>query len=62
MKDNKIICAALVALGLVCLGWFINAGIDNFANKYRKVNVKGLAEQKREDVYHNISHHEYGGR
>jgi hypothetical protein len=46
MKDNKIICAALVALGLVCLGWFIKAGIDNFANKDRKVNVKGLAEQE----------------
>ena len=46
MKDNKIISAALIALGLVCLGWFIKAGIDNFANKDRKVNVKGLAEQE----------------
>lgn len=46
MKDNKIVSAALIALGLVCLGWFIKAGIDNFANKDRKVNVKGLAEQE----------------
>ena len=46
MKDNKIISAALIALGLACLGWFIKAGIDNFANKDRKVNVKGLAEQE----------------
>ena len=33
-------------MGIVCLGWFIKAGIDNFANKDRKVNVKGLAEQE----------------
>ena len=46
MKENITICAALIALGLVCLGWFIKAGIDNFAEKDRKVNVKGLAEQE----------------
>ncbi len=46
MKENRIIGAALIALGIVCLGWFIKAGIDNFANKDRKVNVKGLAEQE----------------
>lgn len=28
------------------LGWFIKAGIDDFANKDRRVNVKGLAEQE----------------
>lgn len=33
-------------MGIVCLGWFVKAGIDNFANKDRKVNVKGLAEQE----------------
>ena len=44
MIENRIIAAALVALGIVCLGWFIKAGMDNFANKDRKVNVKGLAE------------------
>ena len=46
MKEKSIIGAALIALGLVCLGWFIKAGIDNFSEKDRKVNVKGLAEQE----------------
>jgi len=46
MKDNRIIAAALIALGIICLGWSIKAGIDNFANKDRKVNVKGLAERE----------------
>ncbi len=46
MKENRIIAAALIAVGIVCLGWFVKAGIDNFANKDRKVNVKGLAEQE----------------
>jgi len=46
MKENHIIGAALIAFGLVCLGWFIKAGIDNFSEKDRKVNVKGLAERE----------------
>ena len=46
MKEKNIIGAALIALGIVCLGWFIKAGINDFANKDRKVNVKGLAEQE----------------
>ncbi|MBP1541388.1 MAG: SIMPL domain-containing protein [Prevotella sp.] len=46
MKENRTIAAALIALGLVCLGWFVKAGIDDFASKDRKVNVKGLAEQE----------------
>ena len=46
MKENRVYAAALIALGLVCLGWFVKAGIDNFANKDRKVNVKGLAEKE----------------
>ena len=46
MKENRIVAAALIAVGIVCLGWFVKAGIDNFANKDRKVNVKGLAEQE----------------
>ena len=41
-----IIAAALIAVSIACLGWFIKAGIDNFANKDRKVNVKGLAERE----------------
>ncbi len=46
MKENNMIGAALIALGLVCLGWFIKAGIDDFSEKDRKVNVKGLAEKE----------------
>lgn len=46
MKQKGIIPAALVALSIVALGWFIKAGIDDFANKDRRVNVKGLAEQE----------------
>lgn len=45
-ENNRIIAAALIAVGIICLGWFIKSGIDNFANKDRKVNVKGLAEQE----------------
>ena len=33
-------------MGLTCLGWFVKAGIDNFAEKDRKVTVKGLAEKE----------------
>ena len=46
MKEKNIIPAALVALGIVLLGWFIKSGISDIANKDRKVNVKGLAEQE----------------
>lgn len=46
MKQNGIISAALIALSIVALGWFVKAGIDDFASKDRRVNVKGLAEQE----------------
>ena len=46
MKQKEIIAAALLALSVFCLGWFIKAGIDDFASKDRKVSVKGLAEQE----------------
>lgn len=46
MKENRLIAAALIALGIICLGWFIKSGIDNFANKDRHVTVKGLAERE----------------
>ena len=46
MKENRLMAAALIAVGIFCLGWFIKAGIDNFANKDRKVTVKGLAERE----------------
>ena len=46
MKEKMIISAALIALSVFSLGWFIKAGIDDFASKDRKVSVKGLAEQE----------------
>jgi len=46
MKENRLIAAALIAVGIFCLGWFMKAGIDNFANKDRHVTVKGLAERE----------------
>ena len=45
-ENNRIIAAAIVAVGIICLGWFLKAGIDNFANKDRHVTVKGLAERE----------------
>ena len=45
MKEKeKIISAAIIAIGIVVLGMFLKAGIDNFTEKDRKVTVKGLAE------------------
>ncbi len=46
MKDKQILAAAMIAVSICILGWCIKAGIDNFANKDRKVNVKGLAERE----------------
>jgi len=41
-----VVAAALIAVGIVCLGWLVKAGIDNFVEKDRRVNVKGLAERE----------------
>ena len=46
MKENRFLAAAVIAVGVICLGWFIKAGIDDFANKNRQVTVKGLAERE----------------
>jgi hypothetical protein len=46
MKENRLFAAAIVAMGIICLGWFVKAGIDNFANKDRHVTVKGLSERE----------------
>lgn len=46
MKENKVIAAAIIALGIVILGFSLKAGIDNFTNKDRRVTVKGLAERE----------------
>ncbi len=45
-KYEKIIVAAIVAIGLLMLGLCIKGGIDNFTNKDRRVTVKGLAEKE----------------
>ncbi len=44
--DNRIISAAILAVGIIVLGLCVKSGIDNFANKDRKVAVKGLAEKE----------------
>lgn len=46
MKENRIIAAAITALGIIILGFSLKAGIDNFTNKDRRVTVKGLAEKE----------------
>ncbi len=43
---NRVKEALILAVGMIALGWFVKAGIDNFANKDRKVTVKGLAERE----------------
>jgi len=45
MKE-KIISAAIIAVGIIVLGLCIKGGFDNFTNKDRKVTVKGLAEKE----------------
>lgn len=46
MKHKEIISAAIIAVGICALGWFVKAGIDDFVDKDRRVSVKGLAEQE----------------
>jgi hypothetical protein len=43
---NRIVESAIIAVGIIILGLFIKWGIDDFANKDRKVSVKGLAEKE----------------
>ena len=45
MKE-KIISATIIAIGIIVLGLCLKGGIDNFANKDRKVSVKGLSERE----------------
>lgn len=45
MKTH-IYSAAIIALGIVILGLCMKWGIDDFANKDRKVTVKGLSEKE----------------
>ncbi|MBO4906304.1 MAG: SIMPL domain-containing protein [Bacteroidaceae bacterium] len=46
MKDKSVISAALIAIGIVILGFCLKAGIDNFVDKDRQVVVKGLSEHE----------------
>jgi len=43
---NRIKEAAIIAAGIVILGLCIKAGMENIANRGRKVTVKGLAERE----------------
>lgn len=45
MKD-KLLSAAILAVGLIVMGLCLKAGMDNFTEKDRKVTVKGLAEKE----------------
>lgn len=44
-KDNRIIASAIIALGIIVLGFCLKGGIDNIVNKGRVVTVKGLSER-----------------
>ena len=48
MKDFQkgIVQAAIVAVGIIVLGFCIQSGLDSIANKDHQVNVKGLAEKE----------------
>jgi hypothetical protein len=43
---RSVISATITAIGIIVLGFCIKGGIDDFANKDRKVTVKGLAEKE----------------
>jgi len=43
---NRIKEAAIIAIGIVILGFCVKAGMENIANRGRKVTVKGLAERE----------------
>ena len=38
--------SAILSISIIILGWFIKAGIDDFAYKDRTVTVKGLSEKE----------------
>lgn len=43
---KQIISSALIAVGIIVMGLFIYCGFKSFANKDRKVYVRGLAERE----------------
>src|SRR3712207_5879552 len=46
MKNSRIYEAAIIAIGIVMLGLCIRWAVNDYANKDRKVTVKGLAEKE----------------
>jgi len=44
--SESVLGSLIMALGIVVLGLCIKQGIDNVANKDRKVSVKGLSERE----------------
>ena len=45
-KSTIILSSAIVALGMVLLGFALKAGIDNFSSRDRDVTVRGLCERQ----------------
>ncbi len=45
-KMKVLIASAIVAIGIIVLGFCIKAGLDSFAQNQRVVGVKGLAERE----------------
>ncbi len=46
MRSNRLFESAIIAFGIIVLGLCIRWGINDYANKDRKVTVKGLAEKE----------------
>ena len=46
MKPSLIISSAIVALGIVILGFALKSGIDRFSDRDRVVTVRGLCEKE----------------
>lgn len=46
MKENKnIIAAAIIAIGLIAMGWCLSSGLEKGLSDERYVTVKGLSER-----------------
>lgn len=43
---TAVICSAILAVGVIVMGFAMKAGIDNFVNKDRQVTVRGLCEKE----------------
>ena len=46
MKPSLIISSAIIALGIVILGFALKSGIDRFSDRDRVVTVRGLCEKE----------------